>query len=160
MIGTAQIQLTSAAFAYGDKIPVRFTCDGEDVSPPLQWSGTPVETRSFALIMDDPDAPRGTWVHWVLYNLPKEAIELTQMVPALPEMPSGARQGLNSSGTTGYAGPCPPAGNPHRYFFRLYALDILLTLPHGASREDLEHAMSQHIVGQGTLMGTYQRQKA
>ena len=153
----AQMQLTSAAFGYGDKIPARFTCDGEDVSPPLQWSGAPTETRSFALIMDDPDAPRGTWVHWLLYNLPKEAVELAQAVPTLPEIPSGARQGRNTSGDIGYAGPCPPPGKPHRYFFRLYALDIMLSLPPGTTRQELEHALDQHILAQGELMGTYQR---
>ncbi len=158
--GSAQIQLTSAAFGYGDKIPVRFTCEGDDVSPPLQWSGSPVETRSFALIVDDPDAPRGTWVHWVLYNLPAAAVELAQAVPTLPEMPSGARQGRNTAGEMAYAGPCPPPGKPHRYFFRLYALDIMLSLQPGVTREELEHAMEQHIVAQGTLMGTYQRQTA
>jgi Raf kinase inhibitor-like YbhB/YbcL family protein len=155
--GVGQIQLTSAAFAYGEKIPVRFTCEGEDVSPPLQWSGAPVDTRSFALICEDPDAPRGTWIHWVLYNLPSGAVELVQGVPPLPELPSGARQGGNDFGKIGYGGPCPPPGKPHRYFFRLYALDILLSLTPGATRDELEAAMNQHILAQGTLMGTYQR---
>ena len=153
---TAQIQLTSTAFAYGDKIPVRFTCEGDDVSPPLRWAGVPVETRSLALIMDDPDAPRGTWVHWVLYNLPGEAVELAQAVPTLPETPSGARHGRNTAGDMAYAGPCPPTGKSHRYFFRLYALDIMLSLPPGATRGELEQATEQHILAQGTLMGTYQ----
>ena len=155
--GAGQIQLTSAAFAYGEKIPVRFTCEGEDVSPPLQWSGAPVDTRSFALICEDPDAPRGTWIHWVLYNLPSGAVELVQGVPPLPELPSGARQGRNDFGKIGYGGPCPPPGKPHRYFFRLYALDILLSLAPGATRGELEAAVNQHILAQGTLMGTYQR---
>jgi Raf kinase inhibitor-like YbhB/YbcL family protein len=155
--GVGQIQLTSAAFAYGEKIPVRFTCEGEDVSPPLQWSGAPVDTRSFALICEDPDAPRGTWIHWVLYNLPSGAVELVQGVPPLPELPSGARQGGNDFGKIGYGGPCPPPGKPHRYFFRLYALDILLSLAPGATRDELEAAMNQHILAQGTLMGVYQR---
>lgn len=152
----AQIQLTSAAFAYGDKIPVRFTCEGDDVSPPLQWRGAPLETRSFALILDDPDAPRGTWVHWVLYNIPATAVELTQAVPTLAETPLGARHGRNTAGDMAYAGPCPPPGTPHRYFFRLYALDIMLGLAPGATRSELEQAMQQHILGQGELMGTYQ----
>jgi len=155
--GAAQIQLTSAAFGYGDKIPVRFTCEGDDVSPPLAWSGAPVDSRSFALICEDPDAPRGTWIHWILYNLPAAAVELTQAVPTMPEIPSGARHGRNTAGNMAYAGPCPPPGRPHRYFFRLYALDILLSLPPGATRDELERAMSQHILAQGTLMGTYQR---
>ena len=152
----AQIQLTSAAFAHGDKIPFRFTCEGDDVSPPLQWQGAPLETRSFALILDDPDAPRGTWVHWLLYNIPAGAVELTQAVPTLAETPSGARHGRNTAGDMAYAGPCPPPGTPHRYFFRLYALDIKLGLAPGATRSELEQAMHQHILGQGELMGTYQ----
>ena len=151
-----QIQLASSAFAYGDKIPVRYTCEGNDISPPLQWTGAPVETRSCALIMDDPDAPRGTWVHWVLFNLPGGTVELLPAVPTLPELPSGARHGRTTAGDMGYAGPCPPPGNPHRYFFRLYALDIMLNLPPGATRQELEQAMDQHILAQGTLMGTYQ----
>jgi hypothetical protein len=156
---TAQIQLTSPAFAYGEKIPVRYTCEGDDISPPLRWTGAPVETRSYALIMDDPDAPRGTWVHWVLFNLPGTTVELAPAVPTLPELPSGARHGRNTAGDMAYAGPCPPPGKPHRYFFRLYALDITLGLPLGASREEVEHASEQHILAQGTLMGTYEHRK-
>lgn len=152
----SQIKLTSPAFAYGEKIPVRFTCEGDDISPPLQWTGAPVETRSYALIMDDPDAPRGTWVHWVLFNLPAGTVELLPAVPTLPELPSGARHGHNTAGDMAYAGPCPPPGKPHRYFFRLYALDIMLGLPPGITREELEQAMDQHILAQGTHMGTYQ----
>jgi Raf kinase inhibitor-like YbhB/YbcL family protein len=151
-----QIQLTSPAFAHGEKIPVRFTCEGDDISPPLRWTGAPVETRSYTLILDDPDAPRGTWVHWVLYNVPGDAVELTQAVPTLAELPSGARHGRNTAGDMAYAGPCPPPDKPHRYFFRLYALDIMLNLLPGATREQLKEAMAQHILGQGTLMGTYQ----
>jgi Raf kinase inhibitor-like YbhB/YbcL family protein len=151
-----QIALTSPAFAHGEKIPVRFTCEGDDISPPLQWSGAPIETRSYALIMDDPDAPRGTWLHWVLFNLPGETVELGPAVPTLPELPSGARHGRNTATDMAYAGPCPPVGKPHRYFFRLYALDIMLNLRAGATRAELEQAMDQHILGQGTLMGTYQ----
>ena len=155
--GTGQIQLTSPEFAYGAPIPARYTCDDKNISPPLIWTGTPVETRSLALVCDDPDAPRGTWVHWVIYNLPAGAIELARAVPAEPELPSGARQGRNGSEKYGYMGPCPPPGKPHRYFFRLYALDIMLGLPPGATKAELERAIEQHIVGQGTLMGTYQR---
>ena len=154
-----QISLTSPAFAYGEKIPVRFTCEGDDISPPLQWSGAPVETRSYALIMDDPDAPRGTWLHWVLFNLPGETVELAPAVPTLPELPSGARHGRNTANDMAYAGPCPPVGKPHRYFFRLYALDIMLNLRAGATRGELERAMDQHILGQGTLMGTYEHRR-
>jgi Raf kinase inhibitor-like YbhB/YbcL family protein len=155
--GSSQIQLTSAAFGHGSRIPGVNTCEGEDTSPPLKWTAPPGGTQSLALVCDDPDAPRGTWVHWVLYNLPKETVELNPGVPAVPELPSGARQGRNDSGGVGYMGPCPPPGKPHRYFFRLYALDISLSLPAGASKADLERAMDQHILGQGTLMGTYER---
>ena len=106
----SQIQLTSPAFGYGEKIPVRYTCEGDDISPPLQWTAAPVEARSYALIMDDPDAPRQTWVHWVLSNVPGGAVELLQAVPTLPELPSGARHGRNTAGDLAYAGPCPPPG--------------------------------------------------
>jgi Raf kinase inhibitor-like YbhB/YbcL family protein len=152
-----QIQLTSSAFTHGSTIPRAHTCEGDNTSPPLSWSGVPLERRSLAVICDDPDAPRGTWVHWVLYNLPGETVELSAGMPTIPELPSGARQGRNDSGEIGYSGPCPPPAKPHRYYFRLYALDVLLTLPHGVSKAELETAMADHIVGQGTLMGTYQR---
>jgi Raf kinase inhibitor-like YbhB/YbcL family protein len=158
--GSSQIQLTSPAFGHGSRIPDAYTCEGEDVSPPLRWSGCPVEARSLALVCDDPDAPRGTWVHWVLFNLPREAVELAQGVPAVQELPSGARQGRNDSGRIGYMGPCPPPGKPHRYFFRIYAVDITLSLAAGVTKAELERALDQHILGQGTLMGVYQRGKA
>jgi Raf kinase inhibitor-like YbhB/YbcL family protein len=154
---TKRLVLTTAAFRDGETIPVTHTCDGEDASPPLAWTGVPVETRAFALICDDPDAPRGTWVHWVIWNLPADAVELGQAVPPNPELPSGARQGLNDSGEIGYGGPCPPRGKPHRYFFRLFALDSALNLSPGAKRGDLEQAMEGHVLATGTLMGTYQR---
>jgi Raf kinase inhibitor-like YbhB/YbcL family protein len=123
------------------------------------WSDAPVETRSYALVCEDPDAPRGPWIHWVLYNISGDAVELARAVPTLPELPSGARHGRNTAGDMAYAGPCPPPGNPHRYFFRLYALDVSLNLAPGASKAELEHAMDQHILAQGTLMGTYQHRK-
>jgi Raf kinase inhibitor-like YbhB/YbcL family protein len=157
--GSAEIRLTSAVFEQGGRIPYVHTCEGDDVSPPLEWSGAPVETRSYALVCEDPDAPRGTWIHWVLYNISGDAVELTRAVPTLPELPSGARHGRNTAGDMAYAGPCPPPGNPHRYFFRLYALDISLNLPPGATKLELEQAMDQHILAQGTLMGTYQHRK-
>jgi len=111
------------------------------------------------MVCEDPDAPRGTWIHWVLYNISGDALELTKAVPTLPELPSGARHGRNTAGDMAYAGPCPPPGKPHRYFFRLYALDISFNLPPGATKVELEQAMDQHIVAQGTLMGTYQHRK-
>jgi Raf kinase inhibitor-like YbhB/YbcL family protein len=154
---SAEIRLTSTAFEHGGRIPHVHSCEGDDVSPPFQWSGAPVSTRSYALVCEDPDAPRGTYVHWVLFNIPADAVELARGVPTVPELPSGARHGRNTAGDTAYAGPCPPPGNPHRYFFRLYALDISLNLPAGTTKPELEKAMNQHIVAQGTLMGTYQR---
>jgi Raf kinase inhibitor-like YbhB/YbcL family protein len=156
---TAEIRLSSPAFEHGGRIPYVHTCEGDDVSPPLQWSGAPAETRSYAMVCEDPDAPRGTWIHWVLYNISGDAVELTRAVPTLPELPSGARHGRNTAGDLAYAGPCPPPGNPHRYFFRLYALDITLNLAPGASKAELEKAIAQHILAQGTLMGTYQHRK-
>jgi Raf kinase inhibitor-like YbhB/YbcL family protein len=151
------MMLTTPTFTAGGPIPKPCTCDGDDRSPALAWSEIPVDTRSFALICDDPDAPRGTWVHWVIFNLPADAVELSEGVPRAPEMPSGARQGVNDSGDVGYGGPCPPRGAPHRYFFRLYALDTLLNLSPGAKRSELDHAMVGHILAEATLMGTYRR---
>ena len=151
------MKLTSSAIRPGQAIPAIHSCEGEDRSPDLAWSDIPVDTRSFALIVDDPDAPRGTWVHWVLFNLPADAIELVAAVPRAPELPSGARQGVNDSGEVGYGGPCPPPGSPHRYFFRLYALDCTLNVPPGINRWDLDAAMAGHILAEATLMGTYQR---
>jgi len=151
------MKLTSSAVRAGQPIPAVHSCEGEDRSPDLAWSEIPVQTRSFALVADDPDAPRGTWVHWVLFNLPADAIELSAGVPRAPELPSGARQGLNDSGDIGYGGPCPPPGTPHRYFFRMYALDCALNLPPGINRSDLDAAMTGHVLAEATLMGTYQR---
>lgn len=155
----ATLQLTSRDFGHGEPIPAGFTCDGEDRSPALAWTGVPVETRSFVLVCDDPDAPRGTWQHWLLYNLPAEAVELGGGVPTRPELPSGARQGINDFGNLGYGGPCPPAGKAHRYFFHLHALDITLNLPPGVHRADLDQAMAGHVLAVGTLMGTYERRR-
>jgi Raf kinase inhibitor-like YbhB/YbcL family protein len=151
------MKITTTAFEPGAPIPAGSSCDGENRSPDLAWTETPVNTRSFALIVDDPDAPRGTWVHWVLFNLPADAVELSPGVPPKPELPSGARQGVNDSGDVGYGGPCPPRGGPHRYYFRLYALDSTLNLAPGINRSDLDQAMAGHILAEATLMGTYQR---
>jgi Raf kinase inhibitor-like YbhB/YbcL family protein len=142
--------LTSSAFVQGKPIPARYTCDGLDISPPLAWSDAPGGTQSFALIMDDPDAPGGTWVHWVLFNLPAQTRQLEER--AAPQ----AVQGRNSWGRPGYGGPCPPSGT-HRYFFRLYALDTLLQLPAGAGKEQVLRAMQGHILAQAELMGVYAR---
>jgi len=146
------IQLSSSAFDEGEPIPVKYTCDGEDVSPPLRWSGVPAGTRSLALIADDPDAPRGTFVHWILFGIPPQTTELVE-----GQQLSGVAQGRNDFGRTGYGGPCPPRGNPHRYFFKLYALDTDLQLPPGATKQDLLRAMEGHIIAEGQLMGVYQR---
>ncbi|MBA3498471.1 MAG: YbhB/YbcL family Raf kinase inhibitor-like protein [Gemmatimonadales bacterium] len=151
------MKLWSPAVPHGQSIPAIHGCDGEDRSPPLAWSEVPLATRSFALVADDPDASRGTWLHWLLFNLPADAIELAAGVPRAPELPSGARQGVNDSGDVGYGGPCPPHGAAHRYFFRLYALDCTLNLGPGINRSDLDDAMAGHVLAEATTMGTYQR---
>ncbi|HYT05680.1 MAG TPA: YbhB/YbcL family Raf kinase inhibitor-like protein [Gemmatimonadales bacterium] len=153
--------LTSTAFRQGTAIPVKHTCDGVDVSPSLAWSGAPAGTAAFALIADDPDAPAGTWVHWVLYNLPGSAARLPENVAktdAPPEL-GGAIQGRSDFRRPGYGGPCPPPGPAHRYFFKLYALDAALKLKAGAQKQDVEAAMQGHVLGTAELMGTYARAK-
>jgi len=149
-------QLTSPAFQPGQPIDPKYTCDGKDISPPLAWTAPPAGTKSLALIMDDPDAPVGTWVHWVIYNIPAGESSLPEAVPADQELPSGARQGLNSWPKYGYGGPCPPSGQ-HRYFFKLYALDVSLDLPVKVTKDNLMQAMKDHILGQAELMGVYRR---
>jgi Raf kinase inhibitor-like YbhB/YbcL family protein len=151
------IELTSSAFREGETIPRPYTGDGKDVSPPLQWGEPPDGTRSFALVVDDPDAPRGIWVHWVLFNLPADLRTLAEGVPAQPTLPNGARQGKNDFGKIGYGGPAPPKGKPHRYFFKLFALDTALDLPAGATKDQLVKTMTGHILGEGQLMGKYAR---
>ena len=151
------IQITSPAFTEGKPIPKKFTCDSEDASPPLSWSGVPAEAKSLALIVDDPDAPVGTWVHWVLYGLPPSLTELKEGIGKTPTVEGVGTQGTNDFRKIGYGGPCPPRGKPHRYFFKLYALDTSLSLPPGASKADLEKAMRGHILAQGQLIGTYSR---
>lgn len=151
------LKIESKAFLAGGDIPVRFTCDGENLSPALSWSAPPRETQSLALIADDPDAPVGTFVHWVLYDLPATARELPEGVPATAELATGGRQGTNDFRRMGYGGPCPPPGKPHRYFIRLYALDHRLDLPAGARRQQVDQAMKGHILEQAEVMGRYQR---
>ena len=145
------IQITSSAFKDGETIPAQYTCDGANVSPPLAWSGVPGGTHSLAVIADDPDAPVGTWVHWVLYNLPVGQTSLVEGVQGV------GLQGTNDFRKIGYGGPCPPRGKPHRYFFKLYALDSTADLKPGGSKADLEKAMQGHILAQGQLMGKYGR---
>ena len=138
--------LKSPAFAHGAEIPKKHSCEAADVSPALEWGGPPARTVSFALIMDDPDAPAGTWVHWVLWNLPASAHELSEAVAKQDQLDDGTRQGRNSFRKIGYNGPCPPPGKPHRYFFRLYALEEKLDLESGANSSDLQVAMKGHVL--------------
>lgn len=154
--GAQHMNLESSSFAQEQRIPQNYTCDGGDVSPELHWSNEPQETKSFALIADDPDAPAGTWVHWVIYNIPAKTSELPEGLPKNATTAVGV-QGLNDFKKVGYGGPCPPPGKPHRYFFKLYALDSLLPLKIGARKEDIEAGMQGHMLGNAELMGTYQR---
>jgi Raf kinase inhibitor-like YbhB/YbcL family protein len=155
--GQMTIQIASSAFTEGQTIPKKHTCEGADVSPPLEWTGVPGGAKSLALICDDPDAPMGTWVHWVLFNLPPDATALDENVPKKTNLENGARQGTSDFRRPGYGGPCPPPGKPHRYFFKIYALDTMLDLKAGAPKRDLEKAMQGHVLAQGQLMGTYKR---
>jgi Raf kinase inhibitor-like YbhB/YbcL family protein len=154
---SVSLELSSPAFVQGERIPKEFTADGRNVSPPLKWSAAPEGTKSLALVCDDPDAPMGTWVHWVLYNLPANAQELSQGVPTQNTIANGAKQGKNSFQKIGYGGPAPPPGKPHRYFFKLFALDTTLNLDPGADARKVQSAMQGHILGQGELMGQYSR---
>ncbi len=151
------VELTSPAFAPGGSIPQKHTCDGADVSPALNWAAPPAGTQTICLIMDDPDAPGRTWVHWVAYNLPANKRALPEGLPKEQELADGTRQGRNDFARIGYGGPCPPRGPAHRYYFKLYALDVKLDLAPGASKAGLEKAMGKHILAQGELMGRYQR---
>lgn len=155
--GEVRMRLTSSAFEEGGAIPARHTCRGEDISPPLAWDGVPAAAKSLALICDDPDAPMGTWVHWVIYSIPADAHSLPEHVPTNEILPDGSRQGQNDFRVTGYRGPMPPPGKAHRYFFKLYALDFGLDLPKKASKADLEKAMKGHVLAEGSLMGIYKR---
>ena len=154
------LTITSAAFAPDGPIPSLYTCEGQDASPPLEWRGAPAGTRSFALVVDDPDAPdpaapRMTWVHWVLYNLDPAAAGVPEAVEA-SALPAGTREGVNDWGRTGYGGPCPPVGR-HRYFHKLYALDTMLADLRRPTKAALEKAKRGHILAQSTLIGMYQK---
>ena len=149
--------LRSPDFANGAHIPRAFTCDGEDRSPALEWTDAPPGTKTFALIADDPDAPTGTWVHWVIYNIPASAHALTGGVENKEQLADGSMQGRNDFHKSGYNGPCPPPGKAHRYFFKLYALSTELKLASGAGKSDVERAMSAHILAKAEWMGRYQR---
>ena len=150
------IKIKSPAFVPGGKIPGKYTCDGMDISPPLAWTSGPEETKTFALICDDPDAPMGTWVHWILFNLSADIIELRENVQPERELERGAKQGMNDFRKIGYGGPCPPGGT-HRYYFKLYALDTEINLEAGATKSELLKAMEDHILAEGKLMGRYER---
>ncbi len=153
------IKITSTVFEEGGSIPPRYTCVNADISPPLEWNITEVSLPSdgsIALICDDPDAPSGTWVHWVIFNLPPETISLPEMVMPREELENGAMQGSNSWGNIGYSGPCPPSGT-HRYYFKIYALDTKLDLTPGVTNEELLKAMEGHLIDKGQIMGTYTR---
>jgi Raf kinase inhibitor-like YbhB/YbcL family protein len=151
------IQLTSSAFKDGETIPKDFTADGKNVSPALEWTNLPKGTASLALICDDPDAPKGTWVHWVMYDMPADLKGLEENVPAEATLPNGSRQGKNSFDKTGYRGPAPPEGKAHRYYFKLYALDTKPDVPADATKDQLLKAMEKHVLAKGELMGKYQR---
>jgi hypothetical protein len=149
--------LNTTAFANGGEIPRKYTCDSTDLSPALNWNDVPAGTHSLALIADDPDAPVGTWTHWIIWNIPADAAALPEGVPKVEVLDDGARQGKNDFKRIGYGGPCPPPGKPHRYFFKLFALDAKLDLTAGATRSELETAMKRHVLSQTELMGKYKR---
>jgi len=148
--------LMSSAFNDGEQIPAKYSCDGEKISPPLAWTNAPAGTKTFLLIVDDPDAPRGTFTHWVIFNIPASVTSLPENVPTNPTLSNGATQGLNGAGRIGYTSPCPPSGT-HRYMFQLYALDTQLTLAPSATKQDVLNAMQSHILAQTTLTGLYGR---
>jgi Raf kinase inhibitor-like YbhB/YbcL family protein len=151
-----KITVTSTAFTEGGMIPRQYTCDGVDISPPLTWSGIPEGTKSIAVISDDPDAPMGTWVHWVVYNLPPDLTGLPENIMPHKTLANGGRQGMTDFRKIGYGGPCPPGGT-HRYYFKVYALDTVLDLAPGATKKELLKAMTGHVLAEGELMGKYRR---
>lgn len=154
--GNLSISLKSGSFKEGGFIPKKYTCDGENISPPLEWNGTPEGTKSIAIICDDPDAPMGTWVHWVIYNIPSSVNNLKENIPPEKVLEDGTIQGKNDFKKTGYGGPCPPNGI-HRYYFKIYALNTALALTPGLTKGELLHAMEGHIISEGRLMGKYSR---
>jgi len=150
-------QLASSAFDEGGKIPVKYTEDGANVSPPLQWENPPQGAQSFTLILEDPDAPAGIWVHWVLYGIPGDAVSLPEAIEPQRELPNGTRQGRNDFQRIGYGGPAPPPGGAHRYVFTLHALDVPLNLEPGATKTQLLPAMEEHVLEEARLIGLYAR---
>ena len=156
--GPMNMTLESSVFRNGDMIPPKYTCDGEDVSPPLSWANPPGNTASFSLVADDPDAPMGTWVHWVVFNIPAAARGFAERASSGKTLPAGSVEGMNDFRRTAWGGPCPPSG-VHRYFFRLYTLDATLQLRAGATKTQLLDAMKGHILAQAELMGKYARRR-
>ncbi len=155
---TMNFTISTSAFMEGEIIPHQYTCDGTDLSPPLKWDGIPSGTKSFAIIMDDPDAPVGTFTHWVIYDIPADTNTLPEGLAKDPDLSKGIKQGITSFRRTGYGGPCPPPGRPHRYFFTIYALDIQTTgLASRASKQDVENKIKAHIIGKAIVMGKYER---
>jgi len=150
------ITVSSPAFNEGGMIPAKYTCDGQDISPPLNFDGVPKEAKSLVVISDDPDAPMGTWVHWVLYNLPPDIKGIEEKIPADERLQNGAAHGVTDFGRFGYGGPCPPSGT-HRYFFKVYALNTTLELSGKVTKEDITKAMEEHILAEGLLIGKYKR---
>lgn len=153
------MKISSPVFSDGESIPLRYSCEGSDISPPLDWDVSQLSIQdngSIVIICDDPDAPGGTWIHWVIFNLPPETSSLPEMVMPREELENGALQGANSWGNIGYGGPCPPSGT-HRYYYKVYALDAKLNLPPGTTKEKLLNAMDGHVLDEGQLMGTYTR---
>jgi len=150
------LSISSSAFQDRGAIPMDHTCDGKDISPPLAWTGAPVGTVSYALIVDDPDAPVGVWDHWVVFDLPPDVTSLPAAIPAGERLPGGGVHGSNSWRRTSYGGPCPPSGT-HRYMFKLYALDIELGLEPGSNKKAVEAAMHGHILASTQIIGTYKR---
>ena len=153
------MRIHSSAFSMSQPIPARYSCQGEDVSPALMWEAAPAKTQSFALIVEDPDAPGGMWVHWVVYNLPPTVTQLAEGAGAPNGLPEGALTGTNDFHKTAYGGPCPPPGKPHHYHFKLWALDARLPLKAGATREEVLRAMKGHILGEVELVGTFARER-
>ena len=151
------MELVSGAFDSGDSIPRKYTCDGDNISPPLSWRFVPDEANALVLICDDPDAPEGPFVHWVLYDLPMDIRRLEEDVPRKDRLASGGVQGCNGSGKIGYSGPCPPRGSAHHYYFRLYALDQALNLPPGATRQQVLNRIEGHVLDNARLLGLYGR---
>ncbi len=153
----AQMRITSTAFKNEEAIPKQFSCEGDNISPALSWVGAPKSAKSFALVLEDPDAPRGMFVHWVIYDIPPSETGLAEHFPLSDTLVNGTLQGKNGAGSTGYIGPCPPSGKPHRYYFRLYAVNEVLHISGDVTREKLMSALEGHVVGEGELMGTYVR---